>query len=52
MVSNEAVFLISLATEAFIKRLASDAADVAKGNGRTTVSCVDIGTYARVFEFL
>lgn len=44
VVAKDAVFLISLATEAFIEELAQAAQRVAEKERRTTVQHKDIGT--------
>ena len=53
IVAKEAVFLISLATEEFIKRLTDASRRVASGEKRVTVQQRDIGAFdARVFFVL
>jgi len=46
MVAKEATFLISIATEEFIKRLSQAAHHVAQKERRTTVQQKDIGEHA------
>jgi DNA polymerase epsilon subunit 4 len=52
IVAKEAVFLISLATEEFIKRLTEASRRVASGEKRVTVQQRDIGAFSRSIHFM